>query len=186
MLTKILMVIPIVVIVFAGIVARRRSEFRVARTAKMRAPASAIFAQVNDFRNWEAWNPWGKLDPAMKQTYQGAPAGTGAVYTWNGNKEVGEGRMTISESRPNDLIRINLEFFRPFAARNIAEFTFRPEGDQTAVTWSMSGKNNFMAKAIHLFMNMDKMIGIQFEQGLAQMKSVVEAASNKSEMAITD
>ena len=94
--------------------------------------------------------------------------------------------MTIIESRPNDLIRINLEFFRPFAATNIAEFTFRPEGDQTAVTWSMRGKNNFMRKAIHLFMNMDKMIGTQFEDGLAQMKSIVEAASDKSEMTLSD
>lgn len=180
MMIKILMVMPIVVVVFAGIVALQSSEFRVARTAKMRAPAPAVFAQVNDFHKWEAWNPWGKLDPTMKQRYQGAPAGTGAVYTWTGNKEVGEGRMTIVESRPNDLIRINLEFFRPFAATNLAEFTFRPEGDQTAVTWSMTGKNNFMAKAIHLFMNMGKMIGAQFEQGFAQMKSVVEAASNKT------
>jgi hypothetical protein len=112
------------------------------------------------------------LDPAMKQTYQSAPAGAGAVYTWTGNKEVGEGRMTIVESRPNDLIRINLEFFKAFAATNLAEFTFRPEGDQTAVTWSMTGKNNFITKTIHLFMNMDKMIGAQFEQGLAQMKSL--------------
>ncbi|HUC98909.1 MAG TPA: SRPBCC family protein [Candidatus Polarisedimenticolaceae bacterium] len=186
MMTKILMVMPIVVVAFAGIVALRPSEFRVTRTARMRAPAPAVFAQVNDFHKWEAWNPWGKLDPAMKQEYQGARAGTGAVYAWAGNKEVGEGRMTIIESRPNDLIRINLEFFRPFAATNIAEFTFRPEGDQTAVTWSMRGKNNFMGKAIHLFMNMDKMIGTQFEHGLAQMKSIVEAASNKSEMALSD
>jgi Polyketide cyclase / dehydrase and lipid transport len=186
MITKIVMVMPIVVVAFAGIVALRPSEFRVTRTARMRAPASAIFAQVNDFHKWEAWNPWGKLDPAMKQEYQGAPGGTGAVYTWAGNKEVGEGRMTIIESRPNDLIRINLEFFRPFAATNIAEFSFRPEGDQTAVTWSMSGKNNFMGKAIHLFMNMDKMIGTQFEHGLAQMNSIVEAASNKSEMTLSD
>jgi hypothetical protein len=186
MISKILMVMPIVVVAFAGIVALRPSEFRVTRTARMSAPAPAIFAQVNDFHNWEAWNPWGKLDPAMKQEYQGAPAGTGAVYTWAGNKEVGEGRMTIIESRPNDLIRINLEFFRPFAATNIAEFTFRPESDQTAVTWSMSGKNNFMGKAIHLFMNMDKMIGTQFEHGLAQMKSIVETASNKSEMTMSD
>ena len=182
MATGILMVIPIVVVVFAGIVALQSSEFRIARTANMRVPAPAVFAQVNDFHNWEAWNPWGKLDPAMKQTYQSAAAGTGAVYTWTGNKEVGEGRMTIIESRPNDLIRINLEFFKPFAATNLAEFTFRPEGDQTAVTWSMTGKNNFMAKAIHLFMNMDKMIGAQFDQGLAQIKSVVEAAPNKSAM----
>ena len=181
-MAKILMVIPIVVVVFAGIVALRPSKFRVARTIKMHAPAPAVFAQVNDFHKWEAWNPWGKLDPTMKQTYQGAPAGSGAVYTWTGNKEVGEGRMTIIESRPNDLIRINLEFFKPFAATNFAEFTFRPEGDQTAVTWSMTGKNNFMAKAIHMFINMDKMIGAQFDQGLAQIKSVVEAAPNKSAM----
>ena len=94
--------------------------------------------------------------------------------------------MSIVESRPNDLIRIKLEFFKPFAATNLAEFTFRPEGDQTAVTWSMTGKNNFITKAIHLFMNMDKMIGTQFEHGLAQMKSVVEAAPNKSEMTLSD
>jgi hypothetical protein len=102
--------------------------------------------------------------------------GTGAIYAWAGNKEVGEGRMTITESRPNDLIRIKLEFFKPFAGNSIAEFTFKPEANQTAVTWSMAGENNFMAKAIHLFMNMDKMIGSQFEKGLADMKAVVEGA----------
>src|ERR671919_223025 len=119
--------------------------------------------------------PVGKIDAAMKQTYEGAPAGSGAIYTWGGNKEVGEGRMAITESRPSELIRIKLEFLKPFAATNTAEFTFKPEGSQTIVTWSMSGKNNFMAKAIHLIMNMDKMIGGQFEKGLASMKSVVEA-----------
>jgi len=137
------MVIAIVVVVFAVIVALQPSEFRVARTANMSAPAPAVFAQVNDFHKWEAWNPWGKLDPAMKQTYQSAPAGTGAVYTWTGNKEVGEGRMTIIESRPYDLIRINLEFFRPFAATNRGEFTFRPEGNQTSVTWSNDRQKQF-------------------------------------------
>jgi len=186
MMMKILMIVPVVVVLFAGIVALRPSEFRVARTLTMSATAPAVFAQVNDFHHWKAWNPWGKLDPAMKQTYQGAPAGTGAVYTWAGNKEVGEGRMTIVESRPNDFIQINLEFFKPFAATNLAEFTFRSEGDQTAVTWAMTGKNNFIAKGIHLFMNMDEMIGGRFEQGLTQMKAVVEAASNKSEMTFID
>jgi hypothetical protein len=115
----------------------------------------------------------------MKQAYEGAPTGIGAIYTWTGNKEVGEGRMTIIESRPSDLIRIKLEFFKPFRATNTAEFTFKPEGNQTSVTWSMTGKNNFMAKAVHLFMNMDKMIGGQFEKGLAQMKSVVEGAPKR-------
>lgn len=143
MMIKILMVMPIVVVVFAGIVALQSSEFRVARTAKMRAPAPAVFAQVNDFHKWEAWNPWGKLDPTMKQRYQGAPAGTGAVYTWTGNKEVGEGRMTIIESRPNDLIRINLEFFRPFAATNLAEFTFRPRGRSNSGDMEHDGQKQF-------------------------------------------
>ena len=117
---------------FVVIVALQPSEFRVARSTTISAPPPAVFAQVNDFHKWEAWNPWGKIDPAMKQTYEGAPAGTGAIYTWAGNNEVGEGRMTITESRPSDLIRVKLEFFKPFAATNTAEFTFKPEGNQTA------------------------------------------------------
>jgi len=176
MLIKILIAVAVIVVVFIVVVAMQPSVFRVARSATISAPPPAVFAQVNDFHKWEAWNPWGKIDPAMKQTYEGAPAGPGAIYTWVGNKNVGEGRMTLTESRPSDLIRIKLEFFKPFAGTNIAEFTFKPAGNQTAVTWSMTGKNNFMAKAIHLFMNMDKMIGGQFEMGLAQMKSIVEAA----------
>jgi hypothetical protein len=176
MLIKILIAVAVIVVVFIVVVAMQPSVFRVTRSTTMSAPAPAVFAQVNDFHKWEAWNPWGKIDPAMKQTYEGASAGVGAIYTWVGNKNVGEGRMTLTESHPSDLIRIKLEFFKPLAGTNIAEFTFKPEGNQTAVTWSMTGKNNFMAKAIHLFMNMDKMIGGQFEVGLAQMKSIVEAA----------
>jgi len=172
----ILLAVVVIVIIFVVIVALQPAEFRVARSATISAPAPAVFAQVNDFHKWEAWNPWGKIDPAMQQDYQGAPAGVGAIYTWNGNKEVGEGRMILIESRPSDLIRIKLEFIKPFTATNAAEFTFRPEGNQTVVTWSMTGNNNFIAKAVHLFMNMDKMIGGQFEKGLASMKSVVEAA----------
>ena len=115
----------------------------------------------------------------MKQTYEGAPAGVGAIYKWVGNNQVGEGRMTITESRPSELIRIKLEFYKPFAATNTAEFTFKPAANPTAVTWSMTGSKNFMAKAIHLFMNMDKMIGGQFEKGLASMKSIVEGAAKQ-------
>jgi hypothetical protein len=177
MLTKILFVAAVIIVVFVIIVALQPSKFRVTRSARIAAPAPAVFAQVNDFHKWEAWNPWGKIDPAMKQTYEGEPAGAGAVYEWSGNNEVGEGRMVLTESRPSDLIRIDLEFFKPFAATDTAEFTFRPEGNQTAVTWSMSGEKNFIAKAVHLFMNMDKMIGGQFEKGLADMKSVVESAT---------
>lgn len=174
-----LIALAVIVIVLVVVIAMQPAEFRVARSAMISAPPPAVFAQVNDFHKWEAWNPWGKIDPAMKQTYEGAPAGTGAIYTWTGNKEVGEGCMTIIESRPSDLIRIKLEFFKPFAGISTAEFTFKPEGGQTAVTWSMTGENNFMAKAIHLFMNMDKMIGGQFEKGLTSMKSVVEGAAKQ-------
>ena len=176
MLTKILIALAVIVVVFAAIVAMQPSEFRVTRTAAISAPPAAVFAQVNDLHKWEAWSPWVKLDPAMKKTYEGAPAGTGAIHAWAGNNQVGEGRMTITESRPNELIRFKLEFLKPFAVTNTAEFSFKPEGNQTVVTWSMAGENNFIAKALHLFMNMDKMVGGPFEKGLAQMKSVVEAA----------
>ncbi len=174
---KVLIVLIAVVVVFVIVVATRPADFRVTRTARIAAPSSAVFAQVNDFHNWAAWSPWARLDPAMRQSYEGAPAGPGAVYSWTGNKKVGEGRMTILESHPSDLVRIKLEFLKPFAATNVADFTFKPEGDQTVVTWSMAGKNNFMAKAFGLFMNMDKLVGGDFEKGLAQMKSVAEAAS---------
>jgi hypothetical protein len=120
------------------------------------------------------------MDPAMKQTYEGAPAGIGAVYTWAGNNQAGEGRMTLTESRPSELVRIKLEFLKPFAGTSIAEFTFKPEDNQTAVTWSMTGKLSFMAKAVHLFMDMDRMIGANFEKGLADMKSVVEVKEGRS------
>src|SRR5881396_1990852 len=175
MLIKILVALAVIVLGFVGVVAMRPSEYRVARTATIAAPAPAVFAQVNDFHKWEAWNPWAKLDPAMKQAYEGAPAGIGAIYTWAGNSEVGEGRMTLTESRPSDLVRIRLEFLKPFAGTSTAEFTFKPEGNQTAVTWSMTGKVNFMAKVVHLFMDMDRMIGDKFETGLAQLKSITEA-----------
>ena len=177
--TKILLTLGVIVLLFVGVVAMQPPEFRVERTATMSAPAPVVFAQVNDLHKWETWSPWAKLDPAMTQSYSGAPAGKGAVYEWNGNSEVGEGRTTITESRENELVKIKLEFVRPFACTNDVAFTFKPAGDQTAVTWAMSGHKNFMAKAIHLFINMDKMCGGQFETGLAQMKSIVEAASKQ-------
>lgn len=174
---KILAIVVVIVIVLVVIVALQPGDFRVARSTLVSAPPPAVFAQVNDFHKWNAWNPWGKIDPSMKQSYEGASAGPGAVYIWNGNKEVGEGRMTITDTRPSDLVRVRLEFFKPFAATNTAEFTFVPEGNQTRVTWSMFGEKNFMAKAVHLFMNMDKMIGGQFEKGLADLKTAAEGAA---------
>lgn len=176
MLWKILIAVAVIVIGLAVVVALQPASFRVTRTATMSAPPAAVFAQVNDFHNWVAWSPWEKLDPGMKRSYEGAPSGAGAMYAWSGNSQVGEGRMTVTESRPSNLIRIKLDFEKPFRAINIAEFTFEPRGEQTAVTWTMTGRKNFVAKAIHLVMSMDKMIGGAFEQGLAQMKAVVEGS----------
>jgi hypothetical protein len=171
--------IILVVVVLAVVVALQPSDFRITRTATMLAPAADVFAQVNDFHNWDAWSPWAKLDPAARNSFEGAPAGTGAIFTWNGNNKVGEGRMTIIESLPSELIKIKLEFLRPFKATNTAEFAFKPEGNQTVVSWSMAGCKNFLMKGFGLFMNMDKMVGGDFEKGLASMRSVVESANKK-------
>lgn len=176
LLPRILIVLAAIVAVLIVVVATRPAEFRVARSATISAPPPEVFAHVNDLHAWEAWSPWAKLDPQAKGTYDGPPEGEGASFAWSGNSEVGEGRMTIIESRPNELIRLRLEFVKPFKATNEAEFTFQPEGEQTLVTWSMSGRNNIMGKAVSLFMDCDKMVGGQFEQGLANMSSVVEAA----------
>jgi hypothetical protein len=177
MLKIILIALAVIAVVLVVVIVMQPGEFRVERSATIAASPPVVFAQVNDFHKW-AWNPWGKIDPAMQQSYEGAPFGTGAVYSWVGNKDVGAGRMTIIESRPSELIRIKMEFFKPFAATDTAEFTFTQESNQTAVTWSMSGTNNFFAKAFHLFINMDKMIGDQFVKGLTDMKSQAEAAAN--------
>ena len=134
-----------------------------------------MFAQVNEIKKWEAWNPWGKIDPNMKLTYTGPASGVGASYAWVGNNEVGEGKGTITEVRTNELVQLKLEFFKPMAGVSIAEFAFKPQGDKTEVTWAMSGKNNFIAKAMCMIMNMDKMIGGQFEKGLADLKTAAES-----------
>ncbi|MEW6682444.1 MAG: SRPBCC family protein [Nitrospirota bacterium] len=177
MLKKILIALAVIIVVMVIVVALQPSEFRIERTATISASAPVVFAQVNDFHNWDAWSPWAKLDPAMKKTYEGAPAGTGAVSTWAGNDQVGEGRATITESRPNDLIRIKLEYLRPFKATNTAEFTFKPDGDHTTVTWSLYGRNSFIAKAFGLVMDMDEMVGSQFEKGLASLGSAVTSVA---------
>lgn len=179
MLKKILIAIVLILVVFVIVVATRPADFRVTRSATVGAPPESVFAQVNELKKWEAWSPWAKLDPHAKNTYDGPAAGTGAGFAWAGNKEVGEGRMTITESRANELVRFRLDFVKPFASTCEAEFTFSPEGGQTRVRWTMSGKNNFIAKAVGLFMDCDKMVGGQFEQGLANLQSVVETAAKK-------
>lgn len=170
----ILIAVAVVVVLFIIIVASRPSDFRIMRTARISAPVDVVFENVNDFHKWEAWSPWAKLDPNAKSTFSGPVAGQGASMAWSGNNKVGEGRMTIADSRPGESIRMNLEFLKPFKANNLAEFTFKAEGDQTVVTWSMSGKNNFMGKAVGLLMNCDKMVGGEFEKGLANLNAVAQ------------
>jgi|SRR6185437_10341299 hypothetical protein len=170
--------LAVIVILLVVIVSLRPPDFRVTRTARIAAPAGAVFENVNDFHKWEAWSPWAKMDPNAKNTFSGQVAGPGASMAWSGNKKVGEGRMTIMENQPAEMIRIKLEFFRPFKATNTAEFAFKSEGDQTVVTWSMFGKNNFMGKLFHLFMDCDKMVGKDFEKGLANLNSASQTMAH--------
>lgn len=173
----ILLTILAVIIVFLVIVATRPDQYVVTRSIEISAPPDAIFPHVNDLHQFQVWNPWAKIDPAMKSTFEGPRLGKGAVHAWTGNNNVGEGRMTLTESRPSELVQLHMEFYKPMAGTAEAEFTFRPKGKQTTVTWSMTGKKNFMSKAFCMFISMDKMIGGQFEKGLANMKSVVEASA---------
>jgi hypothetical protein len=174
MLKKILLALALVVAVFAAVVALQPSEFRVSRSATIAAAPPDVFAHVNDLGKWQAWSPWAKVDPAAKATFEGPPAGEGAVFKWSGNSEVGEGSMTVIESRPSERVRFRLDFVKPMPGTSYSEFAFAPQGNQTAVTWTMSGHNNFLAKAICMFMNIDRMMGGQFEKGLANLKAVAE------------
>lgn len=179
MLKTILISLAAIVVVFVIVVALQPADFRVARSATIAAPPAVVFGHVNDLHLWEAWSPWARLDPNAKNTFDGPPTGKGAKMSWSGNNEVGEGAMTITESRPSEFVGFLLEFKKPFVATNTADFTFKPDGDKTVVTWGMSGTNSFMFKAVGLFMNCDKMLGPQFEKGLADLKTVAESQTKK-------
>ena len=148
--------------------------FRVQRVATIKAPAETIFSLINDFHRWGGWSPWETRDPAMKRTFSGAESGKGAVYAWDGNKNVGSGRMEILEAAAPQKIVIKLDFFTPFEGHNTAEFTMLPQGDATNVTWRMHGPVPFMAKIMHVLMNIDRMVGKDFEIGLANLKRLTE------------
>ncbi len=166
-------------VAMAVVIHLQPAGFRVERSAVIAAPASVVFAQVNDFNNWTAWSPWAQLDPDAKYTFEGEKAGKGAIFTWSGNKEVGKGRMEILDSTPDELIRIKLDFIEPMEATSTTAFAFKSAGEQTHVTWTMSGNNNFVAKAVHLFVDIDKMVGGDFEKGLAQMKAIAEKSAKQ-------
>ena len=169
---------------------RRRApdNYRVERSQRIDAPADVVYAQLDNFKAWGAWSPWDKRDPAMKKTFDGPPSGVGAGYAWDGNKEVGQGRMTITGSQPprggsseSAELTIRLEFIKPFASVATSGFSVKPEGDKASTaTWSMEGRNNLMGKAFGLFMNMDKRIGGDFEKGLGSLKTVAEADARKA------
>jgi len=177
MLKTVLLLIAVIVVVLLVVVALQPDHFRITRSATLAVPPSAVYGQVEDLHKWNDWSPWAKLDPNCKVAFDGPPAGVGASFAWAGNNEVGEGRMTITECRPNEAVVMRLEFVKPFAGTNTTEFTFKPSGAGTEVTWSMSGENNFMAKAVGLVMNCDKMVGGQFEKGFENLRAVVEPST---------
>lgn len=154
--------------------ATRPDTFRIQRESRIDAPPDRIFGFLNDFRAWMAWSPWEGLDPELKRTYSGAPAGVGSVYAWEGNKKVGAGRMEITAATPPSSLTIKLDFLRPFEAHNVTHFTLTPSDGSTAVHWAMDGRNTFMGKLMSVFMNMDRLVGTDFEKGLAKLKSAAE------------
>lgn len=166
-------------VAFLAFVATRTPDFRITRSVSIAAPPESMFVLVNDFRAWERWSPWAKIDTTMTEIREGAASGTGAIHKWSGTGKAGTGQMTILESRPPEEVRIELKFEKPFKATNATLFTFRPEGSGTRVEWSMSGTNNFMAKAAHVLMNIDKLVGKDFEKGLIDMKSAAETDATR-------
>ncbi|RJF96541.1 polyketide cyclase [Noviherbaspirillum cavernae] len=166
-------IVGIVVIVLA-LAATRPDTFRVQRTTSIQATPEKIFPHINDLRRFSVWSPYDKKDPAMQRTYSGAASGKGAAYAWEGNGEVGKGRMEIAESAAPAKVTIKLDFIKPFEAHNMVDFTLIPQGDATEVTWSMQGPAPYLARIMHLFFDMDKMVGKDFEVGLADLKVLAE------------
>jgi uncharacterized protein YndB with AHSA1/START domain len=173
-ITIIAILLALLIAGFLILAAMRPNTFRVQRSIDIDAPPEKIYPLINDYKHWASWSPYEKVDPAMKRTFSGAPSGKGAVYEWDGNKNIGRGRMEIIDATPPSKIGIKLDFFSPFEAHNIAEFTMQPKGDVTNVTWAMHGPVPFMAKIMHMIFSMDRMVGGQFAEGLANMKAVAE------------
>ncbi len=178
MVKKVLITLAILIVaLFVGLfvlISLQPSTFMVQRSATMAAPPAEIFAQVNDLAAWHAWSPWSKLDPNPKRTFSTPSAGKGATFSWAGNDAVGEGSLTITESRPNELVELDQVFIRPFEGKARMTITFAPEGAGTLVTWRMDGANGFFGKALCMVIDMDTVLGKDFGEGLANMKALVE------------
>ncbi len=175
--TRIVVVLVAVLVLFAVYVQMRPNTYVVERSATIAAPPAVVYAEVSDFHRWKNWSPWEKLDPAMKTDFQGPESGVGATYHWVGNKQVGEGSMKITEADPDSKVVIDLEFIQPFKSSSTTTLSLTPEGDGTRVSWSMAGNHNFVSKLMCTFMSMDKMIGPDFEKGLAQLGTAATAAA---------
>lgn len=172
---KIIAIAILVIVVAILIYATTKPDtFRVERTTTIKAPPEKVYALIDDFHRWQSWSPYEKKDPDMKRTHSGASSGKGAIYEWDGNKNVGKGRMELTESSPSSRIVIKLDFLAPFEAHNTAEFTLQPQGDSTQVTWAMYGPANYMSKLMSVFFNMDKMVGDDFAVGLDNLKAAAE------------
>jgi hypothetical protein len=165
----------IVAILFVIIIAGMPDQFILSRSRTINAPAEQIFPRVNDLHKWEDWSPWAKLDPNAKNSFEGPQAGVGSSMSWDGNKKIGSGKMTIIESHPNTHIKFKLDFIQPFAATHISEFAFVPDANQTRVTWTMVGESKFAFKIFSLLVNCDDMAGRDFEKGLTSLKTLVES-----------
>ncbi len=176
-MSALLVLLIIIAVLVCGailIISKQSDTFRITRSATFVAPADVVFAQVNRLRNWQAWSPWEHADPHSVSTFEGPDEGVNSVMTWAGDIKIGEGKMTILQSRPNEFVQLQLDFLKPMVATNIAEFTFTPEGEQTRVTWDMTGTNNTMGKLFFVLMNCDHMMGRQFENGFYNLRLIVE------------
>lgn len=175
MLKKFLLAIVLLIGGFAAYVATLPPTYALSRSTVIAAPPDAVFAHINDFRRWDAWSPWAKKDPNARVTFSGPPAGKGSVFQWAGNQDVGEGSMTIVESKPAESIGIRLAFVKPFEGESTSGFALRPEGTGTRVTWTLSGQQSFLERAFCTLMGgMERIIGPDYEKGLANLKSVAE------------
>jgi uncharacterized protein YndB with AHSA1/START domain len=175
--TMLKIIVTVVVLSIAGLLiyaATKPDSFRIERSTTINAPPEKVFPLINDFRQWEVWSPWEKIDPGLKRTYSGAASGVGAVYEWAGNKDVGQGRMEITESAPSSKVSLKLDFITPFEAHNFVDFTLTPQGDSTKVTQAMYGPSPYVSKLMTIFFSMEKMVGSKYEEGLASLKALAE------------
>jgi hypothetical protein len=179
MFKKAMIIVAVVLVGFCIVVALQPSGFKITRSTSVSASPATVFAEVNEIKHWQNWSPWEKLDPNMKKTYEGPDAGVGASWSWSGNSKVGEGKSTIVESQAPDRVALRLDFTKPMKATNHTEFLFQPQEQGTMVTWTMTGEVGFIGKMFHLFMDVDKMVGGDFEKGLAHLKSIAEAKSTQ-------